>query len=579
MSESEEVLKWIESRPWTQWYDEFVPRELEIPEKPLFHLLDYAADRHPGHTAMIFFDNKISYGRFRGEANKFARALYELGVRKGDKVALFLPNTPQFAIAYYGTLKAGAVVTPMNPLYKPEEVKRQLNDSGAETLVILDLLYPVFEEVSKDTPVKRVIVTSIRDYLSGLKRLLYPLKYKSPKIPRREGVYWFRELIERYPPSPPEVEIDPKEDLAALMYTGGTTGIPKGAMLTHYNLYANTLQTKSWLHPEREAEETVISLLPWFHIYGQTVCLNYPIAKVATMVVFPRFDLEAALKAVEKYKANQFPGVPTIYVQIINSPLARKYNLRSLEACISGAAPLPVEVLKKFEELTGARLREGYGLTETSPVTHVNPIYGKYKPGSIGVPVPNTLAAIADINENKLLPVGEVGELVISGPQVMKGYYKRPEENKQVFFELGGYRWLRTGDIAKMDEEGYFYIVDRKKDLIKYKGYSVYPREVEEVLYQHPAVKEAAVIGVPDPEVGEQIKAFIVLKEEYKGKVSEEDIKRWAKERLAAYKYPRIVEFRDELPKSAVGKILRRVLREEEIRKYVKDIIKEGPLS
>lgn len=566
---SVEPLKFIESRPWIKWYDEFVPRKLEIPEKPLYSLLDDTAKEYPDHIALIFFGKKLSYNHLKREVDSFSRALYEIGIRKGDKIALLLPNCPQFAIAYYGALKVGAIITPMNPLYKPEEIKRQLINSEANTIVILDLLYPNFKPIKDETFVERVIITSIKDYLPGFKKLLYPLvaKPKPPKIEPFEGLYKFTELVAKYPPSPPKVSINPKEDLATLMYTGGTTGIPKGAMLTHYNLYANALQTRAWLHPERRAYDKVVAVLPWFHIYGQTVALNHPISKAATIIILPRFDVKGVLEAVEKYKATQLPGVPTLYGYLINSPLIKKYDLSSLEACISGAAPLPVEILKKFEEITGGKLREGYGLTETSPVTHCNPIYGKYKPGSIGVPLPETLAAIADINENKLLPPGEVGEVVISGPQVMKGYYKMPEENKAVFFKYGNRIWLRTGDIGKMDEEGYFYIVDRKKDLIKYKGYSVYPREVEEVLYQHPAVLEAAVIGVPDPEVGEQIKAFVVIKDEYKDKVSPEDIINFAKEKLAAYKYPRIVEFRDELPKTAVGKILRRALREEELRK------------
>jgi long-chain acyl-CoA synthetase len=415
---------------------------------------------------------------------------------------------------------------------------------------------------------KNIIVTSIKDFLPPLLKMLYPLKYKTPKIKYEPNMHKFMDLL-KYSPEYKPVNINPKEDLAALMYTGGTTGIPKGAMLTHYNLLSNAVQIKYWFKPRIEPM-VVLSVLPFFHIYGQTAAMNYVFVHMATMVILPRFDVKDMFKSINKYRVTVFHGVPTLYIQIINSPLVKKYKLDTIEACISGAAPLPIEVQKKFEELTGGKLREGYGLTETSPVTHVNPILGKFKVGSIGLPVPNTLAAIADPDNNVLLPPDSIGELVISGPQVMKGYYNMPEENAKAFFELGGFRWFRTGDIAKMDEEGYFYIVERKKDLIKYKGYSVYPREVEEVLYKHPAVKEAAVIGVPDPEVGEQIKAFVVLKDEFKGKVKEEEIIEFVKTQIAPYKYPRIVEFRDSLPKSAVGKILRKVLRDEEIKKITK---------
>ncbi len=560
-----DVMNFILSKPWTKNYDPDVPSEIDIPEKPLYSLVNEGAESYPDRIAIIFFGKKITYKQLRNMIDSFAHALQEHGIKKGDVVALLLPNTPQFVISYYAILKVGAIVTPLNPLYKSAEIKRQLLDSGAETIILLDMLYPEFETIRSEVKIKNIIVTSIKDFLPPLLRLLYPLKYKTPKIKFEQHMYLFLNFL-KYSPEYKAVEINPKEDVAALMYTGGTTGVPKGAMLTHYNLLSNALQIKYWYKPKIEPM-VVLSLLPFFHIYGQTAAMNYVFAHKGTMVILPRFNVTDVLKSISKYRVTVFPGVPTLYIQIINSPLARKYKLNTIESCISGAAPLPIEVQRKFEELTGGKLREGYGLTETSPVTHVNPIMGKSKLGSIGLPLPNTFAAIADVDTNKLLPPDAVGELVISGPQVMKGYYNLPEENAKVFFELGGLKWFRTGDIAKMDIEGYFYIVERKKDLIKYKGYSVYPREVEEVLYQHPAVKEAAVIGVPDPEVGEQIKAFIVLKDDFKGKVREEEIIEFVKDRIAPYKYPRIIEFRDSLPKSAVGKILRRELREEEIKK------------
>jgi long-chain acyl-CoA synthetase len=565
---SSNVLNFILSKPWTKNYDEGVPSEINIPEKPLYSLIDDAANTYPEKTAIIFFDKKITYKQLKEMIDRFAHALQEHGVKKGDVVAIMLPNTPQFVISYYAILKIGGIVTPLNPLYKSAEIKRQLLDSGAETIILLDLLYPEFEIIKNEVKMKNIIVTSIKDFLPPLLKMLYPLKYKTPKIKYEPNMHKFMDLL-KYSPEYKPVNINPKEDLAALMYTGGTTGIPKGAMLTHYNLLSNVVQIKYWFKPRIEPM-VVLSVLPFFHIYGQTAAMNYVFVHMATMVILPRFDVKDMFKSINKYRVTVFHGVPTLYIQIINSPLVKKYKLDTIEACISGAAPLPIEVQKKFEELTGGKLREGYGLTETSPVTHVNPILGKFKVGSIGLPVPNTLAAIADPDNNVLLPPDSIGELVISGPQVMKGYYNMPEENAKAFFELGGFRWFRTGDIAKMDEEGYFYIVERKKDLIKYKGYSVYPREVEEVLYKHPAVKEAAVIGVPDPEVGEQIKAFVVLKDEFKGKVKEEEIIEFVKTQIAPYKYPRIVEFRDSLPKSAVGKILRKVLRDEEIKKIIK---------
>ncbi len=561
--------EWILSKPWLKNYDEGTPHEIEIPEVPLYTILDDAYKIAADHTALIFLGRKVPYKELHDATERFGYILQKkFGVEKGDKVALYLPNSPQFAIAYYAALKAGAVVTPASPLYTGEELARQLNSSEAKVLIAIDMFADNVEKAFKDSNVEKVVYTGVDDYLPGLKAFIYRtfMKKVKPKIDNKDR-FQFKKLLQEASGKVDRPEINPKEDLAALMFTGGTTGIPKGAMLTHYNLISNIYQIDAWLFRGRKKQDIFVGLLPWFHIYGQTAVLNFAIFSAGTIVVLPRLDIKELLNSIQKYKANVFHGVPTLYAYLINYPDIKKYDLRSIEACISGAAPLPVSVAEKFEEITGGKLREGYGLTETSPVTHVNPIYGKYKFGSIGLPVPNTLAGIADPDKDEFLPPGEVGELVVSGPQVMKGYYKMEEENKQVFFEKFGYRWFRTGDMAKMDEEGYFYIVDRKKDLIKYKGYSVYPREIEEVLYKHEAVKEAAVIGVPHPEYGELVKAFIVLKDEYKGKVTKDDIINYAKEHLAPYKVPKEVEFRDDLPKSAVGKVLRRVLKEEELKK------------
>ena len=567
---SEDAFRAYASRPWLKNYDEGVPADVEVPEKPLYWILEEAARGYPDRTALYFFGYRMSYRELLESAERFAGYLRSKGIGPGDVVGLFLPNTPQFAIAYYGTLMAGATVSPMNVLYGPALIRHQLEDNKARILVAIDLFK---EKITAGVPggVEEIIWTGIQDYLPGIKSLLYKLKAKPPKIREDERNKQFKKILASSEKIREKPYINPREDIAALMYTGGTTGVPKGAELTHYNLLANVVQIDAWYKRGQKGVDVFVGALPWFHIYGQSAVLNTGVYKAATILVFPRWDVETVMKAIEKHRANVFHGVPLMYIAIINHPKRDKFNLKSLEVCISGAAPLPVAVREKFEEITGAKLREGYGLTETSPVTHVNPILGEARAGSIGLPVPSTLAAVAKVEEPELLPVGEVGELVISGPQVMKQYHNMPEENRAVFFECCGRRWLRTGDIARMDEEGYFYIVDRKKDIIKYKGYSLYPREIEEILYRHPCIREAAVIGVPHPDYFEVPKAFIVLKEECKGKVTADEIKEWAKKQLGEVKYPRIIEFREDLPKTAVGKILRRVLKEEELKK-----MKEG---
>ena len=558
----------MSEKPWFKFYPEGIPKSIPYPEVPLPQLLRDTAKKHPDHVALIFEDYKITYRELDELVDRFATALHDLGISKGDVVALFLPNIPQFVITYYGILRVGGIVTAINPLYKEREVEYQLNNAEAKAIVTLDVLYPTVKKVWKKTKVKSVIITSLRDYLPPVKRILGTLLGKIPtaKVEREPGVYFLKELLARYPPEPPKVEIDPKEDLAVLQYTGGTTGVPKGAMLTHYNLVANAIGAMYWLRA-REAEDVHMGVLPLFHIYGMTTVMNSSIYGAGTVVLIPRFDPEKILSSIEKYKVTVFCGVPTLYAVLITHPKIDEYNLRSIKFCISGAAPLPPEVQKRFMELTGAVLVEGYGLTEASPVTHANPLdptMKTVKVGTIGIPWPDTDAKIVDPETGtKELPPGEVGELVVKGPQVMKGYWKMPEETKATLRD----GWLYTGDLATVDEDGYFRIVDRKKDLIKYKGYSVYPRELEDVLYEHPAVKLCAVVGKPDPVAGEIPKAFIVLKPEYEGKVKEEEIIEWVKERVAPYKRIREVEFRRELPLSTVGKVLRRVLREEELKK------------
>lgn len=560
---------YILSKPWIKNYDDETPEEIEIPEIPLYKLLDNAFEIGPDHPALIFMGRKITYKELHTDSEKFGYILKKkFNLEKGDKIAIYLPNSPQFPIAYYGGIKIGGVITPLNPLYTAREVAYQLNDSGAKILIALDLFKDNVEKALEEADVEAVIYTGIDDYMAFFKGWIYRAFMKKVKVTTDDKKrFSFKKLLKEAQHNAPREDVNPKEDIVALMYTGGTTGIPKGAMLTHYNLVSNVYQIDSWLFRGRKRVDKYVGILPWYHIYGQTTVLHSAINSVATIVVLPRFDMKELLDSIQKYKLNVFHGVPTIYSMLVNYSELSRYNLSSIEACVSGAGPLPVAVAKKFEEITRGRIREGYGLTETSPVTHVNPIYGKYKFGSIGIPIPNTLAAIVDPDNPIFLPPKEVGELVVSGPQVMKGYYNMQEENKMVFFEKYGCKWLRTGDVAYMDKEGYFYIVERKKDMIKYKGYSVYPREIEEVLYSHEAVAEAAVIGVPEEKVGEKIKAFIVLKNEFKDKVREEDILKHLKENLAPYKIPKEIEFRRSLPKSTVGKILRRILKEEEIKK------------
>jgi long-chain acyl-CoA synthetase len=553
-------------KPWYRFWPEGVPKHIDYPQCPLSDMLKATAEKYPNNTAIVYFDKPMTYQELDVAVSKFATALDDLGVKKGDKVALFLPNIPQFVISYYGTIKIGAIETAISPLYREREVEHQLVDSGAETLVVLDALYPVVEKVLDKTKVKRVIVTALKEYMPSAKAVLGTLFRRIPshKVERKPNVYFFQELLGKYPPNPPKVVIDPKEDLTALQYTGGTTGTSKGAMLTHLNLVSNAVTCMAWLRGT-EGRETFLTVLPLFHIYGMTTGMNAPIYQAGRMVMLPRFDLEDTLKAIQKHKVTCFCGAPTMYSMLLAHPNLGKYDLSSVRFCISGSAPLPPEVQRKWMDKTGGVLVEGYGLTESSPVTHCNPLDRSMKTvkvGSIGLPWPDTEAKIVDIETGeKELAAGETGELMVKGPQVMKGYLSMTEETAMVLRD----GWLLTGDIGKMDEDGYFYITDRKKDLIKYKGYSVYPREVEDVIYEHPAVKLCAVVGKPDPVASEIPKAFIVLKDGTTA--TEDEIKKFVNEKVAPYKAVREVEFRKELPMTLVGKVLRRVLQEEERKK------------
>lgn len=540
---------------WPEW----VPHSINYPAIPLHQILDESAKKYPDNIAIIFQDKKISYRELRKEIDSFATGLQKIGLAKNNRVAIYLPNIPQFIISYYGALKAGAIVTSISPLFKERELRHQLEDSGSDTLIILDLFYPLFEKIKSETHVKRVIVTSIKDYLPPLKRILGGLLGKIQSYDVKEkDVLFFKELVSS-PPEPTEIEFDPIKDLALLQYTGGTTGLPKGAMLTHYNLVSNAYMCNAWYGAEK-GKETYLNVIPFYHVFGMTVTMNTAVASASTMILIPRFDLVEVLKSIQKYKATVFSGVTSLYSAILNHPDIKNYDLSSLNFCICGASALPPEIQKQFMDLTGSVLVEGYGLTEASPVTHANPMdpsLETVKVGSIGLTWPDTEARIVDSRTGEELPNGETGELIIQGPQVMRGYWNMPEETMNALRD----GWLYTGDIARKDNEGYFFLVDRAKDLIKYKGHSVFPREIEDVLYEHPAVKLCAVVGVPDEVSGEIPKAFIVLRDEVE--VSEDEIIQFAKDRVAAYKRIRKVEFRRELPMSPVMKILRRELRNE----------------
>ncbi len=528
---------------------------LKYPEVPLSEILRKAAETHPEKTAMLYADREITYKELDVFSDQFASALAGLGVKKSDRVAIYLPNIPQFIIAYYGIAKAGAVSTAISPMYKEREVENQLADSQAEIIITLDSAFQVVQAVWKKTALKRAVITSIEEYASE-SATSSSGNYESAKV------HSFQQLLkENATAKPPKIHIVPADDLAALQYTGGTTGTTKGAMLTHRNLVSNAVAFAAWIKGA-EAREVFLTALPLFHIYGMTTSMNVPVALAAKMVLLPRFEPAKALQAIQRHKVTVFCGVPTMYQMLLANPDLGKHDLTSIRVCISGASPLAPEVQKKFMQVTGGFLAEGYGLTEASPVTHCSPVDPSMRTvriGSIGLPLPDTEAKIVDEKTGKkTLPTGETGELAVRGPQVMKGYWRNPTETDTVFRD----GWLFTGDIAHMDEEGYFYITDRKKDLIKYKDYSVYPREIEDVLYEHQAVKLCAVVGKPNQLSGEIPKAYIVLKEGVA--VSDKDIMEFANGKVAPYKAIREVEFRKDLPLSSAGKVLRRVLHDEE---------------
>ncbi len=558
----------MKESPWLSFYDPQVPAQIDFPNKTLVQVFEDIALQFPSAIAIHFFSYQQTYRRLHQLVNQFANLLFKNGFQPGMRVALYLPNVPAVPIVYYGALKAGAVITQLNPLYSSTEAEFQLKDSDAQYLVVLDRFLPLIQTIQGHLKLKKIWVCGIQDFLPFPLNRLYQLKSMREKT----WVSWRSTEVIR--PFSKELRTASSEcpssqlslDAPALFqYTGGTTGIAKGVILTHRNLLANALQVRHWFPTLKQGEEKILAVIPIFHCYGMTVGMNLSVVLGASMILLPKFDVQQVMEAIQKYKPSLFPGVQAMYVAINQHPKTPRYNLKSVKACISGAGPLHQEVQKKFEEITGGKLVEGYGLTEASPVTHANPIYGQRKMGSIGIPLSGTESKIVDLETGqKDLASGEIGELVIRGPQVMQGYLNHPEETQWVLRD----GWLYTGDIAYMDDEGFFFVVDRKKDMIKVGGENVYPRDVEEVLFQNDKIKDCVVVGIPDSSFVERVKAYVVLKSAMSA--TESEIIEFCKLKMAKYKVPREVEFRQELPKNLVGKNLRRVLVHEANQKNVK---------
>ena len=558
----------MNEHPWVTHYDKGVPASIQYPQQPLHHFLEEAASKYPDRACTIFKGAVITFKEMNEITDRLAAALVDMGVKKGDRVGVFMPNTPQFVMAYYGILKAGGVVVASNPLYTASEIEHQANDAGIEIMFVMTNFYNTIKKAQPNTKIRKMIVTNLKETLPPLLSVLFTLAKEKKGGFRiegglRDGDIWMKDLLARYKDAPrPAVEVS-TDDTAMFQYSGGTTGISKGAVALHRNVVANTLQIRDWMVGVEEGNEVTLMAIPLFHVYGMVCGMSFSMATGASMVMIPNArDLKDVLENINKFHPTIFPGVPTLYNAINNHPdvAAGKYNLRSIKACISGSAPLMRETKEKFEALTGGKVFEGYGLSEAPTATHCNPLIGVNKTGSIGLPMSDVDCNIINLDDGETeMGQGEIGEIVVHGPQVMKGYHNMPTETANSLRKLkDGKVWLFTGDIAQMDEDGYFYIVDRKKELIKPGGYQVWPREVEEAIAAHPKVLEVGVAGIPDPYRGETVKAWIVLK---KGETATADeIKTFCKERLAAYKVPTHYEFRDELPKTTVGKILRREL-------------------
>ena len=558
------------NRPWLQHYDPGVPQVAKFEDVPVPQFLARTAGTHPDTTALVFLNGRLTYRQLKDQVDRLATALAALGVAKDSRVAIQLPNLPQTVIAYYATLRLGAQAVLTNPLYTTREMEHQWKDAGCRVAIVTDF---TFDQKIKDhrseLPILHYVIASIPEYLRFPLNLLAPLKLKKQKphpaiakVAPGAGIHFFKELIARTEPRPPAVTIG-MDDIGVLQYTGGTTGVSKGAMLTQRNLSYNVQQARAWLPALRVGEEVMLSALPIFHVFGMTVCMNLPVFIAGTMILLPNpRDVPALIKAIEKRRVTIAPLVPALFNAINQFPGVERRDLKSVKVCVSGSAPLSVDVQQRFESLTGGKICEGFGLTETSPITHINPLQGLRKIGTIGVPVTGTDCRIVDMESGtRDLPPGQEGELLIRGPQVMRGYWNKPGETANVIRD----GWLYTGDLAVMDTDGFFKIVGRKKEMIDASGYKVYPDEVDRVLMSHPAVLEAATIGVPDQKRGETVKSFVVLRPGMRA--STEDLAAHCRESLAPYKVPKEIEFRAELPKSAALKILRRELHDEEVRK------------
>jgi long-chain acyl-CoA synthetase len=558
-------------RPWFRVWRTGVPKTVApFPHQSVFHLLADSAAGFPESTAIAFFGKHLTYRELLREVERFSAVLAGLGVQRGDRVGLLLPNSPQYVIAWYACQRLGAVAVGNNPLYTQRELAHQIKDFSPNVMIVLDQLYPAWAAVAHEVPVREVIVTKLTDYMRFPLNLLAPIKFRKdakhegkpwPPVPSDAQVRWWKQAAAAAGTPPPVAEVDAENDTATLVYTGGTTGLSKGAMLSHYNLSSNVRQVAPCITFFERGRDGVMCILPFFHSFG-LVAMNFGIAQAGKLVLLPRFEVHMALKELDKEKPSFFPGVPRLFVALNEAPETPKYDLKSVKACISGAAPLPRAVAEKFREVTGgAHLVEGYGLTETSPVTHVNP-FDKPKHGTIGLPIPDTDCRIVSLEDpDSEVPPGERGELCIKGPQVMLGYHNKPEATVEMI--RGG--WLHTGDIAIMDDEGFFQIVDRMKDMIIVSGFNVYPTEVEAVIYRHPKVLKAVVVGLPDDTTGERVKAYVVVKEGES--VTGEELQAWCRDPaqgLTGYRVPKEWEFRDELPETLIGKVLRRVLQEEE---------------
>jgi len=539
---------------WYKSWPDGVPKEIQCPDTTLPEIVEGHSREFPQREAVNFYGYSISYGEFERMTASFAASLSRLGVSREDRVCLFLENCPQYMIAIFAIWRLGAVAVTANPMFKEDELAHQLNDSGSETIILLDVLYPVLSRIRAKASLKNVIITGFKDFLPSDPAL--PL-HPSLEVPRQ----YFDDTLEMLEMlkgriKPPTVESNPSEDIALLQYTSGTTGIPKGAVITHSNMLFNTMSSALWTNVDKGIH---LAVLPLFHVTGLVHSMNMPLYTGGTIILLARYDTGTVIRAIEKYRCTHWISIATMNIAVVNYPDVKKHDLTSLLACVSGGAPVPLNIIKEFHEMTGASLVEGYGLSETISQVTINPLH-KPRPGSVGIPVISTDVRIVDLAEpSKEVPPGEMGELMVKGPQVTRGYWRRPEETA-AYIKDG---WLATGDLARMDEDGYVYIVGRKKERIKASGYSVFPQEVENFLYEHPAVAEAVVVGIPDPYRGESVKAFVVLKREYQNNISETDIINWSRQKMAVYKYPRVVEFLDELPRNGSGKILRHILKEK----------------